>query len=149
LVKGGINNEKLHSELNDTHCHRRVICVPVPVPPKFARHFGNGSGLQGVDFVLRTVGRAMPTAEAEADDEDGAEMIDDVGDHGGHGDVNGGLRDPHLMSSRELRLTFKDDTAEIQSALFQQPTLIAPPAKFLEKHLKVLPPCMMRVSAVG
>lgn len=94
------NVEVLHSELSATHGHRRMICVPVEVPPSFYRYlksaasrsFGpnDDSDKSGVDFAMRTIGRRSEkdskkavTAKEEGDeenetsDEDGADQKPD------------------------------------------------------------------------
>ena len=157
--------EKLHSELSTTHCHRRMICVPIDVPAKFAKYLrsaaarSNGPGedmeRSGVDFTMRTIGRRALTETVEkrtADGDDDVENTDDmedledrgdnedIEDIGGLGGNGEAVHDPHLMSGRQLRATFRDDTAEVQSALFQHSTRIAPHAKFLEKNMQIKVP---------
>lgn len=89
------NVEVLHSELSATHTHRRMICVPVEVPPSFYRYlksaasrsFGpnDDSDKSGVDFAMRTIGRRSEkgkkkgmTAPEEDDEEN--ETSDEDGD---------------------------------------------------------------------
>ena len=148
------NVEKLHAELATTHCHRRMICVPIDVPRKYARYlrsaasrsYGPGEDLDrsGVDFSLRTIGRRADAVDEdmEVEEIEGDEEIGDIGDIGDHGGDS--ADDPLLMSRKQFRAAFKDDSAEVQSALFQHSTRIAPHAKFLEKHMQIKVPCPHR-----
>ena len=159
LVRGcQMNVEPLHTSLNVTHCHRRMVCVPIEVPSIFARYLksaasrshcpGEDGERSGVDFSMRTIGRRA-TEETEnqetAETEETAEMVIESDDEADDEEMSANPEttsnmDPHIMSSRQLKSVFKGDAAEVQAVLFQHSTRITPHAKFLEKtkQIKVL-----------
>ncbi len=157
LIRGcQMNVEPLHSALTSTHCHRRMVCVPIEVPSKFARYLksaaarshgpGEDGERSGVDFSMRTIGRRAATETSEA-----VEM--DTGDHGdpemsdadsdsaaddaGTEIADSSTMDPHIMSSRQLKAVFKTDVGEVQAALFQHSTRITMHARFLDKAMQI------------
>jgi hypothetical protein len=149
LIRGcQMNVEALHSALNTTHCHRRMICVPIEVPPKFARYlksavsrsFGPGEDMErsGVDFSMRTIGRRAIEEIDIGDDKSASDADEDeVEDEETTETTAMGSTDPHIMSARQLKAVFKNDAAEVQAVLFQHSTRITPHAQFLEKSAQV------------
>ena len=141
------NVEVLHAELRKTHAYRRMLCVPVDVPSSYARYlrsaahrsFGPGEDAEksGVDFTMHTVGRRC---ERKTDVGDDPEDVDVAGDDEDLEDVAADnedeammdTADPHMMTARQLRITFKDSALEMQSVLFQHSTRITAFASFLD-----------------
>ena len=126
-----------------------MICVPVDVPSSYVRYlrsaasrsFGpNEEEKSGVDFTMRTIGRRFERKPKEEEDEvDGDEEDDEgAGDHEDLGvedaveeDMLMEAADPHMMTARQLKATFKDNAMEMQSVLFQHSTRITAFASFL------------------
>ena len=146
------NVEVLHSELSTTHGHRRMICVPVEVPPSFYRYlksaasrsFGpnDDTDKSGVDFTMRTIGRRSEGKDSkkapalvveDVDKDDDKESSDEDCDDMPEAAHDETPTDPHLMTRKQLQATFKDSTQEAQSVLFQHSTRMTPAALFLDK----------------
>jgi len=162
------NVEMLHSELSSTHCHRRMVCVPVEVPSAFYRYlksaasrsFGpnDDSDKSGVDFAMRTIGRRsdpkdkdpekkQTAAATDADQDDAEEKESSEEDDKADAPENV-PSDPHLMSRKQLQAVFKDSSAEAQSVLFQHSTRMTPAALFLDKSgfIKVRGPHLVHIN---
>jgi hypothetical protein len=141
--------EQLNVDLTATHAHVRQIMVPVDVPTKLKRamigfNMPAVNDASGVDFIMRTIGRAHATGdpvevseinqaakdqaeEAVDEDEDQEEDVEMTAD------PKLDLMDPATMSFKQLKAKYGEDAVEISKMFFQHSSRIAASAVHLNK----------------
>ena len=151
----------LEAKLRFTHTHRKSISVPVSTPMRWMRYFGPAGSSRdgpqddeqnGVDFVLRTIGKRAenevtgeeiveqsgPTASGDeaADDAEDDEDMEHTEPHetSAADKAFQQMTDPSLMSHRKLKELFGNRAGDLKNIIFQHSTRISRPAMCLSKE---------------
>jgi hypothetical protein len=153
LIRPALSSmEQLNVDLTATHAHVRQIMVPIEVPTQLKRamigfHRPAATDASGVDFIMRTIGRAHTSRKAgdpvevseinQAAKDQAEEAVDEDEDQEEDVEMTADpkldLMDPATMSFKQLKAKYGEDAVEISKMFFQHSSRIAASAVHLNK----------------